>query len=186
MFDPDLIAPQRPVRLTRAQYDAIVAAGLFEDQRVELLEGVVVSMAPNDPPHASPVELLTEILVPALLGRARVRIQLSLVAAGESEPEPDVAIVPLADYSKEHPSSAHLVIEVAYSSLRKDRLLKAPLYARSGFGEYWIINVPAKVVEVHRGPSPDGWSSITRHAAPETLHPEAFPDVSVPIASILR
>jgi Uma2 family endonuclease len=186
MLDPDLIAPQRPVRLTRAQYDAIVAAGLFGDDRVELIEGVIVSMAPNDPPHASPIDLLNEILVPALVGRARVRIQQSIIAAGESEPEPDVAIVPLAHYSREHPSSAHLIIEVAYSSLRKDRFVKAPLYARSGFREYWIVNVPAKVVEVHRGPSPDGWASITRHAPGETLHPEDFPDVAVPIATILR
>ena len=126
------------------------------------------------------------MLVLALVGRARVRIQQSIIAAGESEPEPDVAVVPLADYSREHPASAHLIIEVAHSSLRKDRLIKAPLYARSGFREYWLVNVPAKVVEVHRGPSPDGWASITRHAAPETLHPEAFPDVSVPIAAILR
>jgi Uma2 family endonuclease len=186
MLDPDLIAPQRPVRLSRAQYDAIVAAGLFEDDRVELIEGVIVSMAPNDPPHASPIELLTALLVPALVGRASVRIQLSIIAAGESEPEPDVAVVPVADYSRQHPSSAHLIIEVAYSSLRKDRLVKAPLYARSNFREYWIVNVPAKVVEVHRGPSPDGWASITSHAPGETLHPEAFPDVAVPIAAILR
>lgn len=75
---------------------------------------------------------------------------------------------------------------MAYSSLRKDRLLKAPLYARSAFWEYWIVNVPAKVVEVHRGPSPDGGSSITRHSAPEALHPEVFPDVSVPITAVLR
>ncbi len=184
MFDPDLIGPQRPVRLTRAQYDAIVSAGLFEDQRVELLEGVIVSMGPIDPPHASPVELLTEILVPALLGRARVRIQMPIVAAGESEPEPDLAVVPLDDHSRAHPSSAHLVIEVAYSSIRKDRLVKAPLYARSGFREYWIVNVPAGVVEVHRGPSPDGWASITRHGAGETLRPEAFPDVAVAIAAV--
>src|SRR5580704_13183378 len=61
LFDPDLLEPDRARRLTRAQYDAIVAAGLFGDDRVELIEGVVVSMSPNDPPHASPVELLTEM-----------------------------------------------------------------------------------------------------------------------------
>ena len=186
LFDPDLRSPDQARRLTRAQYDAIVASGLFGDDRVELLEGVVVSMSPNDPPHASPVELLTEILVPALGGRARVRPQLSLIAADESEPEPDVAVVPIADYSREHPSVAHLVIEVADSSLRKDRLVKAPLYARSGFREYWLFNVRAKVVEVHRGASADGWASITRHGIGETLHPEAFPDVAVPIGAVLR
>jgi len=186
VLDPDLIAPERPRRLTRAQYDAIVAAGLLDDERVELLEGVIVSMSPNEPPHASPVQLLTEILMPALVGRASVRIQLPLIAADESEPEPDVAVVPLADYARQHPSSAILIIEVADTSLRKDRLIKGPLYAKSGFREYWLVNVRSKTVEVHRGASPDGWASITRHAVGETLHPEAFPDVAVPIGAILR
>jgi Uma2 family endonuclease len=186
VFDPDLIAPERPRRLTRAQYDAIVAAGLFNDQRVELLEGVIVSMSPNDPAHASPVQLLTQVLVPPLAGRAAVRVQLPIVAADESEPEPDVAVVPLADYAREHPASALLIIEVADSSIRKDRLVKAPLYAKSGFREYWLINVRTRTVDVHRGPSLDGWASVTRHSVGETLHPEAFPDLAVQIGEILR
>jgi Uma2 family endonuclease len=186
VLDSDLIAPERPRRLTRAQYDAIVAAGLFSDEHVELIEGVVVSMSPNDPAHASPVQLLTQILVPPLAGRAAVRVQLPIVAADESEPEPDVAIVPLADYASEHPASALLVIEVADSSIRKDRLVKAPLYAKSGFREYWLVNVRTKTVEVHRGPSQDGWASITRLGVGETLYPEAFPDVAVEIGAILR
>jgi Uma2 family endonuclease len=175
VLDADLIAPERPRRLTRLQYDAIVAAGLFEGERVELLEGVIVSMSPNDPAHASP-----------LLGRATVRVQLPLVAADESEPEPDLAVVPLADYAREHPAAALLVIEVADSSIRKDRLVKGPLYARSGFGEYWLVNVRMKTVEVHRTPSLDGWASITRHEVGETLYPEAFPDVAVEISAFLR
>jgi Uma2 family endonuclease len=186
VLDADLIAPERPRRLTRLQYDAIVAAGLFEGERVELLEGVIVSMSPNDPAHASPVQLLTQILVPPLLGRATVRVQLPLVAADESEPEPDLAVVPLADYAREHPAAALLVIEVADSSIRKDRLVKGPLYARSGFGEYWLVNVRMKTVEVHRTPSLDGWASITRHEVGETLYPEAFPDVAVEISAFLR
>jgi Uma2 family endonuclease len=185
MLDLDLIAPERPRRLTRAEYDTIVRAGVFEDDRVELLEGVVVSMSPIDPPHASAVEAFTEILVPALLGRARVRVQLPMIAAGDSEPEPDIAVVPLGDYRRVHPSEAHLVIEVSGSSLRKDRLVKAPLYASSGFREYWVVDLHERVIEVHRGPSPQGWSSLTRHDAGETLHPEAFPDVAVPIAAVL-
>jgi Uma2 family endonuclease len=186
MLDLGLIAPEVPRRLSRAEYDAIVATGLFGDDRVELLEGVIVAMSANDPPHASPVELLTEILVPALRGRARVRIQLPIVAAGESEPEPDVAIVPVADNSRAHPASAFLIIEVADSSLRKDRLVKGPLYAKSGFQEYWVMDIRARTVEVHRGPSPGGWAIITRHGADETVHPEAFPDVAIPVGAIFR
>src|ERR1043165_617725 len=98
--------------------------GLFDDERVELVRGVIIAMSPIYPPHASPVDRLTEILVRALAGRARVRIQQPLLATDESEPEPDVAVVPLGDYTATHPDRALLVIEVADSSLRKDRLLK--------------------------------------------------------------
>jgi Uma2 family endonuclease len=186
VLDLDLIRPETPRRIARPEYERMVAMGLFGDDRVELLDGVIVSMSPNDPPHASPVELLTEILVPALLGRARVRIQLPIVAGDESEPEPDLAIVPLGDYSRAHPQQALLIIEVADSSLRKDRLVKAPLYAASGFSEYWIFDVHGRSAEVHRGPLADGWARVTRHGHGETITIEAFPDVAVRIADVLR
>ena len=185
MVELDVIAPDQR-RIRRAEYDQMVAAGVFGEDRVELLHGIIVAMSPNDPPHASPVEILTEILVPALAGRARVRVQLPILAADESEPEPDIAIVPIGDYSRQHPSSAHLIVEVAFSSLRKDRLVKGPLYAKSGCAEYWIVDVRARVVEVHRGPSGDVWSSITRHGVGETLHPEAFADISVAVRDVIR
>ena len=132
------------------------------------------------------MQSLTQILVPPLVGRAAVRVQLPIVAADESEPEPDVAVVPLGDYSREHPATAFLVIEVADSSIRKDRLVKAPLYAKSRFGEYWLFDVRTRSVEVHRGASPDGWASVTRHGAGEILVPEAFPDVAVAVNDVLR
>ena len=185
-IDANLIAPERPRRITRDEYDQMVAMGLFSNERVELLHGTIVSMSPNNPPHASPVEELTQLLVVQLRGRAKVRIQLPLVAADESEPEPDVAVVPLGDYAREHPRKAHLVIEVAWSSLRKDRLLKGPLYAQSGFEEYWIANVEEKVMEVHRTPAGSSWASITRHGRDETLHPLAFPDVAIRVADVIR
>jgi hypothetical protein len=74
---------------------------------------VIVTMSPNNPERASPIQILTEALVPALVGRAVVRVQLSIVAANESEPEPDLAIVPLGDYRHAHPTQAHCIIEVA-------------------------------------------------------------------------
>ncbi len=163
----------------------MVALGLFDDERIELIRGVIIAMAPNDPPHASPVQRLTKLLILALRERAEVRVQLPIVAWDESEPEPDLAVVPSGDYASAHPEHAYLVIEVADSSLRKDRLLKGPIYATSGFQEYWIVNVPEQVVEVHRGASSAGWSQITRHGRAERLALEAFPDVSVAIASFL-
>ena len=163
----------------------MVEAGVFDGQRVELLHGVIIDMSPIDPSHASPVDLLNEILTYALRGTARVRIQHPLVAADDSEPEPDVAVVPLGDYARAHPDRAYLVIEVSGSSLRKDRTVKAPLYAASGVDEYWFVNLAKKTVDVYRGAGEDGWSSITRHGRDEVLAPLAFPDVLVRIADFL-
>jgi Uma2 family endonuclease len=183
----DLIDPEKPRRIARAEYDRMVAMGLFEGEHVELLHGVIIAMTPpNDPPHASPVQLLTELLILGLARRASVRVQLPLAAADESEPEPDIAVVPRGDYARTHPDRAHLVIEVADSSLRKDRLIKAPLYAASGFEEYWLVNVAAKLVEVHRIPSADGWASVTRHDQSATLEPLAFPDLTIRVSDFIR
>jgi Uma2 family endonuclease len=185
VLDYALLAPETPQKISRDLYDRMVSSGLLDDARVELLHGTIIEMSPNDPAHASPVDELNAILVPALAKRARVRIQQPLVAADDSEPEPDVAIVPLGDYRHAHPDQALLVIEIAASSLRKDRLVKAPLYAASNVREYWIVNVTERVVEVHRGPTAGGWASVTRHAHEETIAPEAFPDVTVRIADVL-
>ena len=101
----------------------------------ETPSGQLGATSPHGPRHDSAVEELTEILVRELAGRARVRIQSAFVASDGSEPEPDVAVVPKGDYHDSHPTSAWLIMEVAESSLRKDRGLKAQLYAESGVGE---------------------------------------------------
>lgn len=184
MVDARLLAPNTARGLKRAEYDQLVAMGAFEDERVELLEGVIVTMSPNYPEHANPVQLLTELLVPALIGRASVRIQLPIYAARESEPEPDVAIVPLGDYGHAHPDRAHCVIEVAHTSLSKDRNIKAPLYAASGFHEYWLVNVPERVVEVFRDPGLAEYQSRTRHPVGDAINLLDFPDVRLEIARL--
>ncbi|HYQ17569.1 MAG TPA: Uma2 family endonuclease [Polyangiaceae bacterium] len=184
MLDAQLLAPLTTRPLRREEYDRLVALGVFDDERIELLEGVIVTMSPNNPEHASPVQLLNELLLPALLGRAVVRIQLPLNAVRESEPEPDVVIAPLGDYRRAHPDRAHCVIEVANSSVGKDRNVKAPLYAASGFHEYWLVNVPEQVVEVFREPSPEGYRQATRHGISETISLQDFPDVQLEIAKL--
>ena len=184
MLDASLLLPERPRPLKRAEYDRLVELGVFEDERVELLHGVLVDMSPNRPGHASPIDRLNAILTPALSGRAIVRVQLPLVAHDESEPEPDVAVVPLGDYRSHHPAAAPLVIEVALSSLNKDRRVKAPLYAASGFGEYWIVNVVEQVIETYLRPEAGGYVLVGRHAAGDVLRPEAFPDIAVSVADV--
>jgi Uma2 family endonuclease len=184
MVDALLLAPEKTRTLKRAEFDELVKLGAFDDERVELIEGVIVTMSPQYPEHASPVQLLNEMLLPPLLGRAAVRIQLPIYAVRESEPVPDVAIVPLGAYRQAHPDQAHCLIEVAFSSLSKDRNIKAPLYAASGFHEYWVVNVPEKVIEVFHDPFQNGYRERTRHGVGETLALLDFPDVKVEVAKL--
>lgn len=184
MLEPKSIDPEKPRPLKRAEYDQLVAMGAFEDEHVELLYGTLVAMSPQDPRHTTPIQQLTMLLVPLLVGRALVRVQAPFAATDDSEPEPDVAVVPLGDYRAAHPERAHLVIEVAVSSTKKDRLVKAPLYAQSGVPEYWLVDVSAGVLEVYRGPSEKGYATMTKHAAGEAVTIAAFGDVSVRVDDV--
>lgn len=173
-------------RLRRSDYDRLVEAGAFRDERVELIRGVIVRMPPQGPPHAGPIQRLTELLVLRLAGRAKVRVQLPLLAPDESEPEPDLAVVPPGDYDDEHPSEAHLVIEVAESSLAYDRGTKAPLYAAMGVPEYWIVNVRDGSIEVHREPDAERYGRVTTHRRGEAIALARFPDLVLDVSAIVR
>lgn len=139
----------RPLR--RAEYERLVEAGAFERERVELLEGFLVEMSPQRASHASAIEVLTELLYAARQPGQKVRVQLPLALADDSEPEPDLCVVPAADHRERHPSQAFLVIEVAESSLAKDRR-KSTIYARAGVPEYWLVDVENQRVEVRTQP----------------------------------
>ncbi len=186
MIDPSQIAPDRPRPLRRVEYERLVELGLFEGERVELLYGMVVEMSPHGPPHDAAIEELTEILVGALAGRARVRIQSAFAASDGSEPEPDVAVVPKGDYHHAHPTSAWLVVEVADSSVKKDRGLKAQLYAESGVPEYWVVNIPDRLIEVHTDIVGGAYTRVTPYRIGDTVSLSRFPDVRVPVADVIR
>ena len=154
------LAPSRssePARMTVERYLGLVEAGvLSEDDRVELLEGVIVAMTPSNPPHAAVVARATRALLRVVGERASVRPQCTLVLGRFSAPEPDLAVVPGSDwdYVSAHPRTAWLVIEVADTSLQQDRITKAAIYAAAAIPEYWIVNLREGVVEVRRGPEP--------------------------------
>jgi Uma2 family endonuclease len=176
---PELFRP-----LKRAEYDRLVELGVFQDERVELLRGVLVKMSPQYAPHALTIENLTELLVVALKGRFRTRIQLPLALSDDSEPEPDAAVVPLRIHATDHPTSALLVIEVADSSLEKDRG-KAALYASAGIGEYWIVNLNARTVEVYSSPEGERYTEVRTARERDTLRPTALPGVELAVSEIL-
>ena len=184
------LAAPAPARVTREQFLAMVDRGVFtHDDRVELLEGVIVTMAPEGPQHATGVDLAMEALRRALGERALVRPAHPFDAGRRSVPQPDVLVVagPLRAYRAAHPSSAHLAVEVADSSLAQDRLTKAPIYAAAGVPEYWIVDLRARRVEVHRAPD----RKRRRYRVVEVAPPHgrialaAFPDVSVAVDDLL-
>jgi Uma2 family endonuclease len=172
----------RPLR--RLEYEKLAALGTFEDERIELLDGVLFPMSPPAPPHSSAIDLLNVILVRALGDRARVRVQNPFAASDISEPQPDLLVAPLGDYRKEHPSEALLVIEVADSSLAIDRGRKRRIYAERGVPEYWIVDVAAERVEVYREPS-DGVFAISEiRTKSDSITLLRFPDVTVHVEDV--
>jgi Uma2 family endonuclease len=173
-------------RLRREEYDSLVARGAFERERVELIRGVIVRMPPQGPPHMGPVQRLTHLLVVALNGRAHVRVQAPLIAPDDSEPEPDLAVVPVGDYDDAHPSEAFLVIEVAHSSLAYDRGTKGPLYAQMNVEEYWIVDVKGERIEVHRAPAGDHYESVATHRKGDAISLARFSDVAIEVSAILK
>jgi Uma2 family endonuclease len=171
--------------LLRTEYESLVETGAFADERIELLDGLLITMTPQDAAHAHTVERLARALTLALADRAVVRVQSPLALGEHSEPEPDIALVSAADYSEQHPTTAILVIEVATSSLRLDRRIKAPLYARTNIPEFWLVDVRARTIEVYRDPRSTGFATVTIHAEDETLALPAFPDVHLRIDAVL-
>ena len=144
-----------PTRYTVQQYFDLVPQGILRpDDRVELLEGVIVAEPPMDPPHASGITRVDRALRRAFGERVVIRVQQPFIVGGYSVPEPDVAVVPGtdADYDTQHPTQALLIVEVAASSLPQDRLTKSRIYAAAQVPEYWVVNLRDRCVEMFRDP----------------------------------
>ena len=179
-----LPAEPAPTRLDAEQHFALVDRGdLRPDDRVELLEGVVVSMSPQGSPHANAIARITALLVPLVGNRGVVRVQCSFRAGRYNVPEPDFAVVPgpLERWERQHPSEALLIVEVSDSSLPTDRLSKAAIYASVGVPQYLVVNLPGDRTEVFTGPDPARarWA----HTGP-AFHGENIPLVALPGLSL--
>jgi Uma2 family endonuclease len=179
------VARSKVRRMKRVEFERLSAEGFFDKERVELLFGVVVEMAPPGPEHEESVERVWRYFERQLGDRARVRIGAPFAASDDSEPLPDVYVFPNGDYWHAHPERALLVVEVARSSLSIDRRVKSVLYASASVDEYWIVSHHEDVVEVYRNPTGDVWGSVTRHGRGEAISPLAYPDVKLPIDEIL-
>jgi Uma2 family endonuclease len=178
VLDVTQLDPEQRRPITRAEYHAMAEAGLFLDEGVELLDGVIVRKMTRSAPHDLVIERLTALLVPRLVGRARVRIQSGFAASDYSEPEPDLAVVPKDEQKADQPARALLLIEVAASSLKFDRGTKASIYARAGVPAYFIINVAAHTMEAHTSPEAGRYAEVRTYRGDARVSVPGFPEVT--------
>ncbi|MBD1852967.1 Uma2 family endonuclease [Cyanobacteria bacterium FACHB-502] len=167
-------------------YHRMIKAGILtEGDRVELLEGQIIEMNPQLPPHAATTQRAFRYLDRLLETIAYVRMQLPVTLKPKSEPEPDIAIVRIDpdEYGDRHPApdEIFLIIEVADSTLLSDRQQKAPIYAKAGIPDYWILDVNARQVYVFREPMQEGYQQEVIVDANRVLAPLAFPDIEIPL-----
>jgi Uma2 family endonuclease len=185
MDDLSWLRTDAPRPLLRREYDKLVELGVFEDERIELLEGVLVTTSPQGGRHSAVTAWIGTKLVRALDESYDVRQHSPYAASDVSEPEPDVGVYPPGS-RVDHPERAFLLVEVADSSLRKDRRIKSRIYAQAGVPEYWIVDLDHDVVEVLTDPSPDGYLVTTVRRAGDTLRPVALPGVALSVTAILH
>ncbi len=180
-----------PRRLfTVDDYYRMAEVGILQPgERVELLEGEIVQLGAIGSRHAGCVNRLTRILVTGVGEHALVTVQNPVRLSDLSEPQPDLAVVRPrpGDYMDRHPlpDDVLLVVEVADTSIPVDRERKAPLYATARVPEYWIVDLPGEVLEVHRDPEGGAYRSVTRHRKGEILNLVQLPELAVPVEEML-
>ena len=184
MLDPELLRPETIRPLSRREYDKLVELGVFEDERVELLRGVLVTMSPQGGPHSGITAWFAQRLILATKGAYEVRSHSPFAADDYSEPEPDVSVSRRAASLLEHPTTALLLIEVSDSSIRKDRKIKVPIYAEASVPEYWIVDVNEAIVEVHRRPDQGRYTSVERLDRSGVLRPVELAGIAIPVGEI--
>ena len=190
---PPFLPRRRPI--TRAEFEHLARIGFFgPDEHVELIEGEIVEKMTQNSPHATALRLTEKALNRAFGEGFDVRPQMPLALDSKSQPEPDVAVVTGSpyDYQDAHPSRAVLVVEVSDTTLAGDRGVKTGLYARAGIGDYWIVNLPDRVLEVYREPTAmpgqpldHGYRTLTRLLPGDTVAPLAAPDAPTPVSDLL-
>ena len=162
-------------RWSRIEYERLIDLGVFQPgDPIELIGGELLVAEPQGAPHYTAIRKTARVLERTFGPSWDVRTQGPMGLDEESEPEPDVAVVPgaLEDYRSAHPSLAALVVEVSESSLVFDRDHKGSVYARAGIPDYWIVNLLDRVLEVYHEPAPDAAAPFgASYARREVLDP---------------
>jgi len=176
-------------RFTVDEYEQMERAGiLHEDDRLELLDGVLVCMNPIGSPHFRCVNHLNMLLAPALASRAIVSVQNPVVLSQYWAPQPDLVILQERpdDYAGRHPEPEDvlLLIEVADSSLPRDRS-KLAVYARHGIAEVWLVNLNAGLILSYRDPLGEDYGVVQTYRRGESIAPQFRPELALAVDAIL-
>jgi Uma2 family endonuclease len=180
-------------RWTSEQFRRLANTGFFRDRRVELINGEIIELVVS-PPHDTAVHLALLAFQRVFREGFSVRPQMSFDLGRRYQPIPDLAVVigDVRDYAIIHPKSAILILEVADSSLRQDRLIKSHRYAWAGIADYWIVNLVDRRLEVHRNPGPDPdrpgrfcYADVTIVPADGQMSPLAKTDQYIKVADLL-
>ncbi len=185
----DIDKPRPRHRWTVADYHKMGEVGLLaEDARVELIEGEIVEMAPIGSPHGGKVNRFVHTFSKYLGNKVMIAPQNPVVLGYHSEPQPDIALLKWRDdyYEKAHPQpeDVFLVIEVSDSTVRYDRDVKIPLYARHGIMEAWLLDIPNQGLEVYRNPQAGKYQQMTRYREGQ-LAPLALPEAVLNVAELV-
>jgi Uma2 family endonuclease len=176
--------------LTVCEYDKMIEAGIFgEDDRVELLEGVLLQMSPKGTKHQSSTDRATRLFIQRLGDRVHVRNQGPIHLDDYSEPEPDIVLAApdVTEYADHHPAPHEIfvVIEVSDTTLAYDRDRKCLLYAKAGIPHYLMLNVEAREIEDYRDPSSDGYRSKQTLKEDQNFSLLAFPEITISVSELL-
>jgi Uma2 family endonuclease len=177
-------------RWTVAEYHRLAETGLLDPAaRVELVEGELIDMPPIGSLHGGTVNRWVNFLAVALAGKAIVAPQNPVTLDEHSELQPDIAILRRRDdyYTNAHPLPGDVLwlIEVADSTVRYDRDIKLPLYARAGIPEAWLLDLANRQLEIYRDPSPEGYRQMLKPHRQEQIVPSFLPELHVELAPLL-
>ena len=184
----------KPHRYTIREYRELGRTGLFHDKKTMLIHGELYVMGMPKPPHDFALSAVYEFLRSACPPGHYVRNQQGFDIGTDSDPGPDLAIVPggIRDYATKTPAVAVLVVEVAYTTLAIDTTEKAELYATAGVPEYWVIDLEHRQLIVFRDPQPLptglGATAYRTHftfGPAESVSPLAAPTAAVLVGDLL-
>ncbi|MGH9323620.1 MAG: Uma2 family endonuclease [Vicinamibacteria bacterium] len=173
---------------TTKEFREMIEAGVFqEDDRLELVDGEILEMAPIGSRHAACVRKLN-LLLRKVGERALVDVQNPLGISDLNDFYPDVVLLrpPAKDYVKAIPRAGDtiLVIEVAETTLRFDRTIKKPRYAAAGVPELWIIDLEGSRVWIHRQPLEGDYGEVFEARSGDVLKVPGMPDIEIPVSNL--